>query len=227
MPWIIGDIHGCVDELNELLEHLPKEDHLIFVGDYVDRGPDSHSVVERLIQEKHRATYLMGNHEDMMLNFLKDPENIEGMSWLYDANGGRETMRSYGFNVFSRFHDLPETHQDFFNNLLIYYEGEDFLVVHAGLRISAGRDLKKQRLHDLLWIRNEWINKEALWEGKLVYYGHTPSRYILGFEHSRSPILGARSIGLDTGCVYGGYLTAMHHPSKEMVQIESKTKWPI
>ncbi|MDH5657636.1 MAG: metallophosphoesterase, partial [Spirochaetia bacterium] len=67
--WIIGDIHGCLKALNSLLSKIPGDENLLFIGDYVDRGPDSAGVIDRIIIEKHRSVYLLGNHEEMMLDY--------------------------------------------------------------------------------------------------------------------------------------------------------------
>src|SRR5690349_8000372 len=95
MSWIIGDIHGCLRELNELLKAVPADDPLVFVGDYIDRGPDSAGVVERVLAEHRRSTFLCGNHESMMLAHFHSPQSAEGQSWLYGPNGGMQTLRSY------------------------------------------------------------------------------------------------------------------------------------
>ncbi|HNL70573.1 MAG TPA: metallophosphoesterase, partial [Leptospiraceae bacterium] len=71
--WIIGDIHGCLRELDALLDRIPEHEPLLFLGDYVDRGPDSAGVIERCLREKERSTFLMGNHESMMIHYFTDP----------------------------------------------------------------------------------------------------------------------------------------------------------
>ena len=223
MDWIIGDIHGCLSELEILLDRIGSEAHLIFVGDYIDRGPDSFQVVERLLREKHRSTFLMGNHEAMMLNFFKSPNSPGHTAWTYWANGGQETLRSYGLKEDeTNFELLPDKHREFYKNLELYYEGDDFIVVHAGVRPSESQDMKKQYMEDLLWIRMEWIRSEHLWAGKKVYYGHTPSLYIYGPDRQQRPIYGKNSVGIDTGCVYGGYLTAINQATGDLIQVRAK-----
>lgn len=221
MPWIIGDIHGCLRELNILLERIPSEEQLIFLGDYIDRGPDSKGVIDRLLLEKGRSVFLMGNHEAMMLEHFKSPASEIG--WLYEINGGRPTLASYGLKATSGSDRLPPDHLNFFRNLRLFYEGDDFIAVHAGFRISRGLDPNKQRREDMLWIREEWIAKLEQWKGKYVYYGHTPTHYI---ESGRKgPLIGQNSCAVDTGCVYGGNLTAIHHPDHRIIQVPSTTRW--
>ena len=225
MTWIIGDIHGCYDELNELLSLLPTEDRLIFVGDYVDRGPHSNKVIERLTQESHRSVFLMGNHESMMLAYYHNPESAEARSWTYWANGGQQTLESYGFNLDTPYQDYPESHREFLEKLEIFHEDEEFIVVHAGLRINGERSLTRQNREDLLWIRLDWIRNEHRWDGKRVFYGHTPAHYINGQQNLCLPIKGQRSIGIDTGCVYGGFLTAVNVKTDELVQVSARTQY--
>lgn len=221
--WIIGDIHGCADELDALLAKLPPGEPLLFVGDYIDRGPDSAGVVERVIQEQDRREVicLMGNHESMLLAFYKQPDSREALAWTFWGNGGQATLRSYGMNEQDSFKVLPPRHQRFYEGLLLHYETEEYLAVHAGLRINGSPDLARQSREDLLWIREEWIRNEGDWNGKFVIYGHTPSRYVLGVERQHEPIRGEKSMGIDTGCVFGGSLTAVHGVTREVVQVRA------
>lgn len=216
MPWIIGDIHGCLKELNALLCRIPEDAPLIFLGDYIDRGPDSKGVVDRVLKEKHRSVYLMGNHEEMLRNHFKSQQTRTG--WLYEINGGRKTLESYGLPATAGPEKLPPDHYDFFfKKLKLIYEGDDFIAVHAGLRVTKGSDQSKQKKRDMLWIREEWLFKQNQWKGKYVYFGHTPTNYLIP-GHDR-PIIGKKACALDTGCVYGGSLTAIHHPDHRVIQV--------
>jgi serine/threonine protein phosphatase 1 len=214
--WIIGDIHGCAKQLDELLAKLPPEEGLIFLGDYIDRGPDSYGVVERLIRERERSLFLMGNHEQMMLSYFARKRDD---GWLYPQNGGGATLKSYGLHRDSNFSDLPPSHQDFYQSLSLYFENEAFIAVHAGVRVINTPDMRVQDPEDLLWIRAEWIANESKWEGKHIYYGHTPTRSVSN-QGICTPIYGKRSTGIDTGCVYGGCLTAINPESQAIVQVE-------
>lgn len=221
MAWVIGDIHGCLEELQELLFQLPSEDRLIFLGDYVDRGPDSAGVVDRLLKERNRSIFLKGNHESMMIAHFLNPASSEGSSWTYGPNGGLKTLQSYGLGVRSSWEELPFSHREFLQNLKLYFEDSAFIAVHAGLDPGVS-DLSSQSVHDLLWIRLEWINREEFWKGSPVYYGHTPTQYILGPDRMGEPLYGKNSIGIDTGCVYGGSLSAINTESGQLIQVTAK-----
>ena len=220
--WIIGDIHGCLKELECLLQKLPREEKLLFLGDYIDRGPDSKGTVERLLKEKKRSIFLMGNHEDMLLSYYHKPESPPGQAWLLGGNGGRSTLASYGLEPGDPFDKLPFSHREFYTKLRLYYENEDFIAVHAGLRVQPPFRIDAQKRRDLLWIRHEWLQNEDQWPGKKIYYGHTPSRFFLGTEMENEIIRGQKSIGLDTGCVYGGSLTALRTEDETIIQIPSQ-----
>jgi len=198
----IGDIHGCLDPLEALLKVVlpkvnPEEDSIVFIGDYVDRGPDPKGVIERIIELKQQYPHticLLGNHEDMFLRWLLTGEDLD----LYLFNGGGTTIRSY--REAGRL-NIPESHLDFLSSLYLYYETERFLFVHAGLR--PGIPLEKQERTDLLWIRGEFIRSRADF-GKIVVFGHTPLR---------APLVMENKIGIDTGAVYGGNLTCVELPA--------------
>ncbi|MBL8021591.1 MAG: metallophosphoesterase [Leptospirales bacterium] len=221
--WIIGDIHGCLEELEELLHRIPAQDPLLFLGDYIDRGPSASGVIARVMREKHRSHYLLGNHESMMLNYFQDPASDEGRSWLHPLNGGQDTLKSYGLSSGSTYQSIPVSHRQFLETLELSFENQDFIAVHAGL--DPTRDLAHQDRQTLLWIREEWIRAESHWTGKRVYYGHTPTRYVNGLMNQKDPIRGKRSIGLDTGCVFGGFLTAMNAYTDELIQISAKRNY--
>ena len=222
--WIIGDIHGCLRELELLLAKLPAEEKLLFLGDYIDRGPDSSATVARLLKEKKRSVFLMGNHEDMLLSYYRKSQGPESQSWLLWGNGGQNTLASYGLSPADSFDKLPASHQKFYTELKLYYEGPDFIAVHAGLRIQAPYTLESQKRRDLLWIRHEWLQNESRWPGKKVYYGHTPTRFVLGPERENEMIRGEKSMGIDTGCVYGGSLTALRTEDETIIQVPFQSK---
>lgn len=225
MTWIIGDIHGCYRELAELLGKIPADEPLVFLGDYVDRGPSPRQVVELLLRERHRSVFLMGNHESMLLSHFFRPGEPEGEGWIMDMNGGRATLRSYDLRIHSKWEELPEAHREFYRNLVLFHETADFIAVHAGVRVEAGIDMNRQSREDLLWIRSLWIQNEARWNGKRIYYGHTPTVYLNESGDPSQPLYGKKSVGLDTGCVYGGYLTALRHPDGQLVQVKSGIKF--
>jgi serine/threonine protein phosphatase 1 len=189
----VGDIHGCRYALQTLLARIvpARDDRIVFLGDYIDRGPDPRGVVETLLALRSRVPrciFLMGNHERMLLDVLAG-RNLP----VYLANGGLVTLLAY----LDKGHlQLPAAHRDFFNSLQLFYETGKHIFVHAGLR--PGYPLRQQTENDLLWIREAFLESIADW-GKTVVFGHTPMR---------KPYFGFRRIGLDTGAVYGGTLTA-------------------
>ncbi|MGC9323988.1 MAG: metallophosphoesterase family protein [Desulfomonilia bacterium] len=209
--YAIGDIHGCLSKLDELISKIDPGtgDTLIFLGDYLDRGTHSKGVVEYLIALSSEANciFLRGNHEDMLFEFLEYGTNMG----LYFANGGTKTIESYlGGEPFVS-HDqvaraIPESHRDFFAKLDWYHEDDGYLYVHAGVKPSIPIHL--QDTHDLLWVRDEFIFSPTGLAKKVVF-GHTP--------FSR-PMVKEDKIGIDTGAVYGGVLTAVQLPQETFIQ---------
>ena len=197
--YVIGDIHGCLTPLQRLLDKVGPGpgDELVFIGDYIDRGPQSREVVELVRGLPGRTTFLIGNHEKMLLDYLEGKEQD-----LYLFNGGEETLQSYGKPLV-----IPEPHLAFFKNLRPYYDTPGFLFVHAGLRPMVPLD--RQTLEDLVWIRHEFFQFIGRFE-KPVVFGHTPMREVLMREDR---------IGIDTGCVYGGKLTCLKLPDRQIIQV--------
>lgn len=208
--YIIGDIHGCLGRIEKLLEIInphPERDRMVFLGDYVDRGPDPKGVVDLLIRVKaeHPATvFLRGNHEEMFLSYLGGDNKL-----LFFLNGGGPTLESYGLDMVEQtgFEDLPEEHRRFYGSLKPYLELKDYILVHAGLR--PGVPLEEQDPKDLVWIRQDFIYSEHDF-GKTVVFGHT--------VQSR-PLVMHNKIGIDTGAVYGGRLTCLVLPEEEFVSV--------
>lgn len=225
MLYAVGDIHGEHEKLEELLELLPLEpgDRLVFLGDYIDRGPDAYAVVERLIrlQQEWPCVFLLGNHESMLLDFLgwTDAAYFGGDAFL--MNGGDRTLSSYGY--FDRevpdrkSFRLPKQHEDFLLSLKIHHVEGDYIFVHAGFGRDELRErdvsyaLRRSKPEDLLWNRTTIDLPHAF--NATIVYGHTPSedfrvRWNLPF-----------SIGIDTGAVYGGPLTAIRLPDETIFQV--------
>ena len=206
--FVIGDIHGCQAHLERMFEILPinSNDRLIFIGDYIDRGPDSEGVVSMVESISHRypqTVCLMGNHEQMLLDFLSGEEPS-----LFLYNGGKTTLESYGCNdvEYAKAY-FPDNHLTFYHNLLLYYETEDYIFVHAGLRPNI--PLKEQNSTDLLWIRDEFYASRFTFP-KRVIFGHTPFS---------EPMVRKDKIGIDTGAVYGNKLTCLELPDMKFYQV--------
>lgn len=218
LVYAIGDIHGRTDLLSALLALIEQDAAqsdcakkiLVFLGDYVDRGPDSRGVIERLsegLPDGFEAHFLKGNHEQLLLDFLKDP------NWLapWRRNGAEPTLLSYGVDVdrldrsgappdawreaFAQ--ALPDSHLKFLEGLGLNCVIGDYVFVHAGLR--PGVPLSDQVPADLLWIRNEFLDAQEPF-GKVVVHGHTPER---------KPVVRENRIGIDTAAVFTGCLTAL------------------
>jgi len=218
----IGDIHGCNDELSCLLEHLrvkeklTQEDQVVFIGDYIDRGPNAFAVVELLLQLKKdfpATVFLKGNHEDMFLDFLGFPGRM-GEAFL--DNGGASTLFSYGVRDLSKPNaikdELPVEHRNFFTSLQDCMSLQGYFFVHAGVNPSVPLD--EQSEDDLFWIRDEFILFPHQFE-KLVLFGHTPYHEVM----MHLPF----KIGLDTGLVYGNKLSCLELKSKKLLQIHRST----
>ena len=219
----VGDIHGCPGELEVLLQHLrgaqrlSGDDLLVFVGDYVDRGEGSREVIQQLVklQELFPATvFLRGNHDDMFLSYL-GLGGARGSAYL--DNGGVQCLRSYG--VAAPYHQqearlrVPGDHLSFLSQLEYAVIAGDYLFCHAG--INPLRDIYTQIPDDLLWIRDEFLERRHFLE-KTVIFGHTP--------YQEAIFMLPHKIGIDTGLVYGNKLTCIELPSMALHQVNSGTK---
>jgi serine/threonine protein phosphatase 1 len=213
--YVIGDIHGRLDLLNDLerkikcdLETAPTDVLTLFLGDYIDRGPDSAGVIERLSAGDFCTSILplRGNHEEVFLQFLSDASVLD--SWR--KFGGLETLHSYGVNVVNVMRGigydlarealvetLPCHHRRFLEETRLSFTLGDYFFSHAGAR--PGVDLEQQATEDLLWIRNEFLLYDGGF-GKVVVHGHTPTV---------DPEVKTHSINIDTGAYASSVLTAL------------------
>lgn len=208
----IGDIHGCIKTLNALLERLTLEygtdRTFVFLGDMVDRGPDSKKVIERLIEfsKTHTCEFVRGNHDQMLLNYYADNSFLD-----YLSSGGAQTLESYIQDCPDG--KIPYAHLKFLMSTKLYVEAEHWVFVHGGLppELPVREALDDASWHDsFLWERRHLEKEHNEWE-KTVVFGHTPVR---------EPIIKDNMIGIDTGCVYKqfGKLTAVVLPEREFIQ---------
>jgi serine/threonine protein phosphatase 1 len=207
---VIGDIHGCHAALTILLEKIgQRADTIVLLGDYVDRGPDSKEVVTTILalQKRHpRVVPLMGNHDFLFLQYL-----TEGERSVFLQVGGLQTLASYGLHPASSQEEIrrvvPPEHLAFFRSLPLLWQDQHAIYVHAGLQ--PGRHLSQQTSQWCLWARDNFLHSRHTFE-KPVVFGHTV------FDE---PYLTPNKIGIDTGAVYGGHLTALLLPSREVISV--------
>lgn len=224
----VGDIHGRADLLAQML-HLMEERAaaemreggapiIVFLGDYVDRGPDSARVLDLLISGRphpFERRYLRGNHEQAMLAFMDAPQR--NRAWL--LHGGVETLKSYGVAPPSPMHAteaecaaaaaslraaLPGEHLAFLQGLERYAEYGGYAFVHAG--VAPGRRLERQHESDLYWIRDRFLKSRRRFSHRVVH-GHTPAD---------QPFADKRRVGVDTGAYATGVLTAARFEGPEV-----------
>lgn len=232
--FVIGDIHGCFTELNTLYNFLlnnkrfGEKDKLIFLGDYIDRGPANIKVLDLLIEIKatypNNTHFLRGNHEDMFLNFLGLPGNFGRYSPI---NGSMKLFEEYGLQDFIvispsshearlvrttpeelRSKIIPE-HLEFIKATETLLETDKFIFVHAGLNVRLTRE--QQKTGDLFWVREDFLGLPHNF-GKIIIHGHTISKNVyfnLPYE-----------IGLDTGCFNQGRLSCLELNEDDPIKSE-------
>ena len=217
--YAVGDIHGCAHLLDELIARIDADwrgrpaarKAIVFLGDYIDRGPDSAGVIDRLralaVSWKGEAAFVMGNHEEVLVRIL-DGETALLEDWL--RFGGRECLLSYGADpdalssaaANERLEQIravvPQAHQRFLRDLVDTVRIGDYLFVHAGIR--PGVDLRQQTHSDLRWIRAPFLDDAVSDHGVTVVHGHT---IVDEVEWRRN------RIGIDTGAYWSDRLTAL------------------
>lgn len=210
----IGDIHGCSQTLMRLVEQLPLGDNptLVFIGDYIDRGPDSKGVIDFLLDLKLRypCVFLRGNHEQMMLDALN---GVQERMWL--RSGGFQTLESYQAEK-GEFY-VPQAHFDFVFDTQLYLDTPKHFFVHGGIypHLSVAANLNESDLEFMMWERSH-LSAKNKWE-KTVICGHTPQE---------NGVLKRKNLFcIDTGCVFGGeegfgQLTALLLPTEQIIQVD-------
>jgi serine/threonine protein phosphatase 1 len=220
--YAVGDVHGRADLLADLFARIDTDLQTsraasalqIFLGDYIDRGPQSRQVLDLLIarRREHDALFLKGNHEASACQFFDDPATLA--EWT--SIGGVNTLLSYGITPLPRGrsasqqvatalrHAMPQAHFRFIQGLALSFTCGDFFFAHAGAR--PGIPLQRQSQHDLLWIRDEFLLHEEDF-GKIVVHGHTPAT---------EPEVRPNRINIDTGAYATGRLTCLVLEGEEM-----------
>lgn len=205
--FVIGDIHGCAKALRTLIEAIAPEpqDELVFLGDYVDRGPDSRNVVDQIIelQDHTQIVTLRGNHEIMLMGVALG--GLDAKVWL--ENGGKATVSSYG-GCLSK---IPPGHLEFYQELVPYYETTDTIFVHAGYHHMLA--MHQQDEATTYWTHLGYPLPMPHQSGKRVIVGHTP-------QGNGNVLDAGHVVCVDTYCFGGGYLTAFEVGSGEVIQAD-------
>jgi len=201
----IGDVHGCKRTLELLLFRrleIVQTDHVYFLGDLIDRGPDSKGVLDMIFELKKEGvgvTCLMGNHEYMMIDALTDYDKSE----LWFRNGAAATLASF---MVVQIDEIPANYFNFLEEMILYTQSGNYLLVHAGFNFEADLPFKDQ--HAMMWIRNWEIDEEKL-GNRVVVHGHTPtSRKDIERNFADKD---QKVIVIDAGCVYQGKFLGMGH----------------
>jgi serine/threonine protein phosphatase 1 len=230
--YAIGDIHGRADLLEALLQqidvdctHYPSSRPIVvFLGDYIDRGPASKAVLDLLLgcERTKETVFLKGNHETFVHRFLSEPTILD--EWR--LCGGLETLMSYGLKpsinpdtaeqaqlAEELARAMPNQHLEFLESLDLSFSCGDFLFVHAGIR--PGVPIRKQKEEDLLWIREEFLFYEDRFE-KFIVHGHTPVP---------TPDIRPNRINIDTGAFATGRLTCIAIEASSIVPLIDVRDW--
>ena len=206
--FVIGDIHGCAKALRTLIECIDPcaDDEIIFLGDYVDRGPDSRGVIDQIIelQDRCRVVALRGNHEIMLCGVAY--AGLEAKIWM--DSGGKATVTSYGGSL----EKIPASHKEFFHSLLPHYETQDAIFVHACYDPHLPMEQQSEEIR--YWTHISLVPPPHF-SGKRVYVGHTPQPGGLVLD------LGYL-VCVDTYCFGTGFLTAVNVDTDEVIQVDNK-----
>lgn len=214
--FVIGDIHGMYDEFEEMLSYWNRsKEQLVLIGDLMDRGYDSRQVLEKVwfLEKEYQAIVIRGNHESMLLNFLRSPYNFFNH---YVINGGVTTLsqlltineeeirrsdsRRYARLIKQRYPKL----ESWLRSLPYYIEYGNFIIVHAGIDLSLN-DWRDTSDHDFMWLRDRFHHAENT-TGKQIIFGHTPTM-VLNQNFNNSKVWRYdRKWGIDGGLVFGGQL---------------------
>ena len=213
MYYAIGDVHGCINALKDILYQIDKDieqspyslpHNIVFLGDYIDRGEHSKDVMDLLCQlkdnDKKKHLFLRGNHEQMLLNSLDEIDStLNEQTWFF--NGGFQTVQSYGQDYYALYEIRQlkdfQRHIQFIRETKFYHRVGDLLFVHAG--IDPHKAFGDQGPDDFLWIRESFIEHKRGFRGLKIIHGHTPHENYPKFEFDR--------LNLDTAAVFGNKLS--------------------
>lgn len=205
--YVIGDVHGCSKALRSLIEalQLGSKDEVIFVGDYIDRGPNSRDVIDQVLSLKQQCqvTALRGNHEVMLQGVAIC--DMDPATWM--RSGGNATVTSYGGSVAK----IPSKHLDFFTGLKRYHETDEEIFVHA--MYDPQQSVHEQSDELTYWTHLPLPVPIPHVSGKRVFLGHTPQPTGEVLHHPHLVVV-------DTYCFGGGYLTAMDLESQKVIQTD-------
>jgi serine/threonine protein phosphatase 1 len=210
--YAIGDIHGCSAALKKLFDTAPfgSADTIVFLGDYIDRGPDSSGVIDFIFEarKKYNVITLRGNHEIMMMESSATPCTLE--HWLFF--GGSQTLNSYNIGDDMEWHKkIPREHWDFFRNTLPYHEIDENIFVHASL--LPGIPLNEQPDNSLYWEHQR--EPPVYHPGKMVFCGHTPQKEGL-------LRISGKTVFVDTYAFGGKYLSCINVKTGQFWQADQK-----
>ena len=228
MRYCIGDIHGCIKTLKELIRQIcliHKHPELYFVGDLIDRGPDSKAVIDYILELKNKRLKIncvRGNHEEMLIHAYTYNQKITDSNWNF--NGAENTIRS--FNTTADLNKnvknlIPKKYFQFLDSLPYFIELDDYIVVHAGFNFNIKNPFTD--FENMLWTREEH-NKFEFTKGKKIIHGHTP----VPIEQINSRIKNKNTsvINIDSGCVFtnlekSGTLTALNMDNLELINVKN------
>lgn len=245
MNWIIGDVHGMLDELNSVLAQIDEKDPEAaywFVGDFCDRGYNSKGVVDRVLELGDRAKAVRGNHDDVFHCILQGKATpytdnqgpdaaLECLAWFTNF-GMYDTFASYGkdrsavrmgmhgaYALKGLVDEIPESHKEFYYNLPLTLEGPGFFICHAYVEPQTTlEDALGYEAHrkNMIWGRFEKFQLDQKKSwGKVGYFGHTPTHTRY---QSKDPVFGDDIVLVDTGAVFGNCLSAVCHETKKVVR---------
>jgi len=218
--YAVGDIHGMYDQLTKLLSAIKKDAKrryskrskiIVYLGDYIDRGPQSREVVDLLMSKPlshhgFKEIFLKGNHEEMMIDYC---DEIDQSAWL--LNGGEQTLDSYAPN------DINAEHRDWLDRLPLCYARGGYFFVHAG--IDPDREIHNQLPEDMLWIRGRFLQSNQIFK-----MDSQPVKVVHGHSVTYEPKTKHNRIGVDTGAFTTGTLSAavLDGQKESFIQVHGK-----